>query len=66
MRWSIELLVCVEYVDVPTIVDRLLTTIHKRVKMIVPLWYKVDGSVCVSKFKMVFDKGYAELDYGDV
>jgi len=52
-RVSIEQLVCVL-----SIADRLLTMVYNRVKIATPARYKVSDSVRVSKFKIVFDKGY--------
>ncbi|XP_018338825.1 PREDICTED: uncharacterized protein LOC108746507 [Trachymyrmex septentrionalis] len=42
----------------PAIADRLLAMIYNRVKIVVLVRYKVSDSVCVSKFKTIFDKGY--------
>ena len=43
---------------IPIIADRLLITVYNPVKIAVLARYKVSDSVCVSKFKTVFDKGY--------
>jgi len=52
-RVSIEQLVCVL-----SIADRLLTMVYNHVKIATSARYKVSDSVRVSKFKIVFDKGY--------
>ena len=50
----------------PAIADRLLTMIYNCVKIAALAQYKVDDSIHVSKFKAVFDKGYAELEHGGI
>ncbi|KAG5319049.1 YMD3 protein, partial [Pseudoatta argentina] len=41
-----------------TLKNNMLLTIYNRVNIATSAQYKVDDSVCVSKFKTVFDKGY--------
>ncbi|KYQ51997.1 hypothetical protein ALC60_08893 [Trachymyrmex zeteki] len=40
------------------IADRLLITVYNHIKIAAPARFKVGDSVCVSKFKTIFKKGY--------
>ena len=45
-------------IDVTAIANKLLYTVYNSVKAIGLPQFKVDDSVCVSKFKIIFEKGY--------
>jgi len=47
--------------------DRLLTTVYSAIKIVGPAKFKVNDSICVNKYKMVFGKGlHAKLDHRGV
>jgi len=55
MRASIALLAC----DVtPAIAERFLDTIYNAIKIAGPTKFKVGDSICMSKYKTIFKKGY--------
>ena len=45
-------------IDVTPIADKLLNTVYSSVKTIALARFKVDNSVRVNKFKMIFEKDY--------
>jgi len=46
-------------VDVtPAVAEKFLITVYNRVKIAEPTKFKVGDSVCVSKYKTIFEKGY--------
>jgi len=56
-RGSIELLY--QYaIDVTPIADKLLNTVYSSVKTVALPRFKVDNSVRVNKFKMIYEKDY--------
>ncbi|XP_012061868.1 PREDICTED: uncharacterized protein LOC105625138 [Atta cephalotes] len=42
----------------PAIAERLLNTVYSVIKIAGPSKFKVGGSVCVSKYKTIFEKDY--------
>ncbi|XP_018046647.1 PREDICTED: uncharacterized protein LOC108686078 [Atta colombica] len=42
----------------PAIAERLLDTVYSAIKIAGPSKFKVGDSVCVSKYKTIFEKGY--------
>jgi len=52
---------------IPTIADKLLNYVYSSVKAVALPRFKVDNSVCVSKFKTIFEKGlHAKLNHGGI
>jgi len=50
-----------------TIADKLLNYVYSSVKAVALPEFKVDNSVCVSKFKTIFEKGlHAKLNHGGI
>jgi len=42
----------------PAVAERLLTTVYNRIKIAGPAKFKIGDSVRVSKYKIIFEKGY--------
>jgi len=42
----------------PAIADKLLTTVYNRIKIAALVRFKVDDLVCMSKYKILFEKSY--------
>jgi len=54
-------------IDMSTIADKLLNYVYSSVKAVALPEFKVDNSVCVSKFKTIFEKGlHAKLNHGGI